>query len=190
MFLRNVGWLSTDNTALYNRSLLPAFTLVSCSAYFSTLKMEAVCSSETSVDFQRTTWRYIPEYCTLQEHWTIYLTLVEYLLKIQRKFSKIQPLVTVSRVTLPLISLSHVIALERCFKITSSLHMDAVNTALWGDILMQYTTIITVWTYLPWQRRTLTTLQYRLPFIATHSGPPYSDQATGCTTEDLRFDSR
>jgi hypothetical protein len=34
--------------------LPPAFTLVSCSAY-STLKMEAICSSETSVDLQRTT---------------------------------------------------------------------------------------------------------------------------------------
>jgi hypothetical protein len=42
-------------------SLPPALTLVSCSAYFSTLKMEAIRSSETSVDSQRTTWRYIPE---------------------------------------------------------------------------------------------------------------------------------
>jgi hypothetical protein len=32
---------------------------------FSTLKMEAMCSSETSVDTQRTTRRYIPEDCTL-----------------------------------------------------------------------------------------------------------------------------
>jgi hypothetical protein len=30
--------------------LLPAFTLVSCSVYSSTLKMEAIYSSETSVD--------------------------------------------------------------------------------------------------------------------------------------------
>jgi hypothetical protein len=36
-------------------------TLVSCSAYSLTLKMEAICYSETSVDFQRTTRRYIPE---------------------------------------------------------------------------------------------------------------------------------
>jgi hypothetical protein len=43
----------------------PDFTLVSCSAYFSTLNMEAICSSEMSVDFQRTTWRYIPESSTL-----------------------------------------------------------------------------------------------------------------------------
>jgi hypothetical protein len=33
--------------------------LVSCSAYFSTLKMEAICSSETSVDLERTTRRHI-----------------------------------------------------------------------------------------------------------------------------------
>jgi hypothetical protein len=42
-----------------------AFTLVSCSAYSSTLKMEATCSSETSNDFQRITRRYIPEDSTL-----------------------------------------------------------------------------------------------------------------------------
>jgi hypothetical protein len=33
---------------------------------YSTLKMETICSSETSVDFQRTTWRYIPEDSILQ----------------------------------------------------------------------------------------------------------------------------
>jgi hypothetical protein len=48
--------------------LPPAFTLVSCSAYSSTLKMEAVYYSETSVDFQRTTRRYIPEDGTLHNH--------------------------------------------------------------------------------------------------------------------------
>jgi hypothetical protein len=46
--------------------LPPEFTLVSCLAYSSTLKMEATYSSETSVDFRRTTWRYIPEDRTLQ----------------------------------------------------------------------------------------------------------------------------
>jgi hypothetical protein len=34
----------------------------------STLKMEAICSSETSVDTQRTTRRYIPEEDTLHNH--------------------------------------------------------------------------------------------------------------------------
>jgi hypothetical protein len=43
-----------------------AFTLVSCSAYFSTMKMEAACSSQTSINFQRNTRRYIPEDITLQ----------------------------------------------------------------------------------------------------------------------------
>jgi hypothetical protein len=47
--------------------LPPASTLVSCSAY-STLKMEAICSSETLVDFQRTTQRYVPEGITLHNH--------------------------------------------------------------------------------------------------------------------------
>jgi hypothetical protein len=34
-------------------------------AYFSTMKMEATCSFETSVDFQQAAWRYIPEERTL-----------------------------------------------------------------------------------------------------------------------------
>jgi hypothetical protein len=41
-------------------------TLVSCLAYSLSLKMEATCSPETSVDFQRTTRRYSPEDGTLQ----------------------------------------------------------------------------------------------------------------------------
>jgi hypothetical protein len=40
----------------------------SCLAYSSTLKMEATRSSETSVDFYRTTWRYIPEDRTLHNY--------------------------------------------------------------------------------------------------------------------------
>jgi hypothetical protein len=46
--------------------LAACFMLVSCTAYSSTLKMEAICSSEMSVDFHRTTWRYIPEDRILQ----------------------------------------------------------------------------------------------------------------------------
>jgi hypothetical protein len=48
--------------------LASVFTLVSCSAYSSTFKMEAVCSPETSIDFQRTTRLYIPEDSTLHIH--------------------------------------------------------------------------------------------------------------------------
>jgi hypothetical protein len=43
-----------------------SIVLVSCSAHFSTLKMEAI--SEMSVDFQRTTRRYIPEDRNLHNH--------------------------------------------------------------------------------------------------------------------------
>jgi hypothetical protein len=39
-------------TSRLQRLLATCFTLASCLTYFSTLKMEATCSSETSVDFQ------------------------------------------------------------------------------------------------------------------------------------------
>jgi hypothetical protein len=42
--------------------------LVSSSAYSSTLKIEAACSSETSIDFQWTRQRYIPEDRILNNH--------------------------------------------------------------------------------------------------------------------------
>jgi hypothetical protein len=48
--------------------LPPTFTLVSCLSYSSTLKMETTCSSETSVDFQRTTLSYVTEDRTLHKH--------------------------------------------------------------------------------------------------------------------------
>jgi hypothetical protein len=47
--------------------LASCYALVSCLAYSSTLKMEATCSSETSVEFQRTIRRYTPEDRTIQE---------------------------------------------------------------------------------------------------------------------------
>jgi hypothetical protein len=49
-------WSELSQTLLATR-----FTFVSCLAYSPTMKMEATCSFEKSVDFQRTTWRYIPE---------------------------------------------------------------------------------------------------------------------------------
>jgi hypothetical protein len=48
------------------RSLPRAFMVVSCLAYSLTLKMEAICYSDTLVNFQRTTQHYIPEDRTLQ----------------------------------------------------------------------------------------------------------------------------
>jgi hypothetical protein len=49
------------------------FTLISCLAYSSTLMMQMTCSSETSVNFKRTTRRYIPENRTLHNHRCEYL---------------------------------------------------------------------------------------------------------------------
>jgi hypothetical protein len=48
--------------------LATSFMLVSCLANYSTLKIKATCSSETSVDFERTTRGYITEYNTLHNH--------------------------------------------------------------------------------------------------------------------------
>jgi hypothetical protein len=55
--------------------LPPAFTLDSFFAYSSTPKMETTCSSETSVDLQPSTRRYIPEDRTLQQflYWKLAL---------------------------------------------------------------------------------------------------------------------
>jgi hypothetical protein len=53
----------------WNKALLAAcFMLVPYLAYSSNPKMETICSSETSVDFYRTTWHYIPEVRTPHSH--------------------------------------------------------------------------------------------------------------------------
>jgi hypothetical protein len=57
---------------LFCLCLTPAFMMISCSDYSSTLKMENIYSSETSVDFQQTTRRYIPEDTTLLQSQTFY----------------------------------------------------------------------------------------------------------------------
>jgi hypothetical protein len=49
--------------------LQSTFMLVSCLAYSSTLKMEATCFSEMSVDIQGTTRRHNPEYQTFRNRW-------------------------------------------------------------------------------------------------------------------------
>jgi hypothetical protein len=48
--------------------LPPAYLLVLAEIISSTLKMEAICSSETSVATQQTTRRHIPEDDTLHNH--------------------------------------------------------------------------------------------------------------------------
>jgi hypothetical protein len=56
------GTLSPTQKYLVGFKVLetPAFTLFLLGLFF-TLKMKAICSSETSVDYQRTTRRHIPE---------------------------------------------------------------------------------------------------------------------------------
>jgi hypothetical protein len=54
---------SRSITALFVSSIM----LVTYLSYSSTLKMEGTYSSETSVEFQRTTWHYIPEDRTILE---------------------------------------------------------------------------------------------------------------------------
>jgi hypothetical protein len=57
---------SSGSKNKHARALLaPCFKLVSYLAHSSTPKMEAICSPETSVDFHRTSLRYIPADRTL-----------------------------------------------------------------------------------------------------------------------------
>jgi hypothetical protein len=65
--LRVQGWSLSQTINRHDAGSKQRLMPVSCLAYSSTLKMKATWSSETSVDFQRTTRRYIPEDRTLQE---------------------------------------------------------------------------------------------------------------------------
>jgi hypothetical protein len=53
----DITWCGLLKVNEHWRNMSPEATLLSCLAYSSTLKMEAICSSETSVDFQWTVWR-------------------------------------------------------------------------------------------------------------------------------------
>jgi hypothetical protein len=68
------------NSSVKERYVLLAtrFILVSCLAYSYTLKMEATHSSETSVDFQRTTLCYTPKDITLHKEKSSYTHILIY----------------------------------------------------------------------------------------------------------------
>jgi hypothetical protein len=69
-YLKNpIFWDTTPTVSAEHIPLLvTCFMLVYCVAYSSTLKMEATCSSETSVDYQRTAFCCFPEDITLPNH--------------------------------------------------------------------------------------------------------------------------
>jgi hypothetical protein len=80
-FNRLHGVIYPEDRTLHNHScealkfrrqdgLPPAFALVSFSAYL-TLKMNAICSSETTVDFKRTIRLFIPEDTTLHQKYKL-----------------------------------------------------------------------------------------------------------------------
>jgi hypothetical protein len=62
------GDYSSIGTTIREALLATCFTLVPYLASSSTLKMEVTCSSETSVDFHRTTRLYTPGDTTLHNH--------------------------------------------------------------------------------------------------------------------------
>jgi hypothetical protein len=66
--LENSSLAYKGSVAFEDALLATCFMLVSYLAYSSILKLEAICSSETPIDFQWTTWRYIPEDISLHNH--------------------------------------------------------------------------------------------------------------------------
>jgi hypothetical protein len=65
--LKVKGRLHLEDRSIDRAQLATCVVLVHWLAYSSTMKMEAIYSSETLVDFQRTTRRYILEAGTLQK---------------------------------------------------------------------------------------------------------------------------
>jgi hypothetical protein len=68
----NIFW---DMTPCSPLSVSQLATCLLAELISSTLKMEAICSSETSIDTQRTTWRHIPENNTLHIYINTYSDL-------------------------------------------------------------------------------------------------------------------
>jgi hypothetical protein len=60
--------LKKKESRLLQAVLATYFSLIYCLAFSFTLKTEAICSSETYVNFQRTTRNYIPEDNALHNH--------------------------------------------------------------------------------------------------------------------------
>jgi hypothetical protein len=67
-FGRKRSWHNQQKPARNQLCLPPACLLIFAEFISPTLKMEAICSAETSVETQRTTRRHIPEDDTLHNH--------------------------------------------------------------------------------------------------------------------------
>jgi hypothetical protein len=89
--------------------------LAPCSVYSSGLMIEAICSSETPADFQRTTRRYIPEDRTVQN-----CSLVDESKEMRRTVKRLNKL-TKAAMLLPRISEAPVSNLGRNFGYSESL---------------------------------------------------------------------
>jgi hypothetical protein len=62
-----VGWSHLPHNRCQCRILAACFMIVSCVAYSSTVKTEAICSFETSVHFHRSVRSYIADDTTLHD---------------------------------------------------------------------------------------------------------------------------
>jgi hypothetical protein len=62
------SWGSKGEPSTKETLLATFFILDSCLNFFSILKIEAICSSETSIALQRNTWRYIPQKTAPHKH--------------------------------------------------------------------------------------------------------------------------
>jgi hypothetical protein len=128
------------NSAAYRRiasrpsrmkfSLLAAsFMLVSCLAYSSTLKMEAICSSKTSADFHRTTRRYIADNRTFQEETTLWILRLiydnSYLFGQAGDYARISPFVAKEKACCPCIFSKSSHAL--CRRLTKMIQMSRLQ---------------------------------------------------------------
>jgi hypothetical protein len=76
------GWRISQARNQHEAGSKQCFMLVSCLSYSLTLKMEVICSSGTSVDFQWTTWWYVPEDRTIHSHYSENLKSYVFLLAI------------------------------------------------------------------------------------------------------------
>jgi hypothetical protein len=78
---------SSPSKLKYKPNKKPEQKQVSCLAHSLTMKMNAICSSETLVDFQWTTWHYIPE-DSIPDNQMMNISLFLWCLKVYSHYEK------------------------------------------------------------------------------------------------------